>query len=317
MTERPNLPALVTKLESPTVSDAPRLTGWLVKLMLCGAKFSGYWSSEILPPSVESKGWTLVERFLTNEQANAYRESDARRQLLGDISASLRDAIVSEEVSTGAPAPGSVGTAIVTEVRPGMEDEYLAWEEKIQNAQAKFPGYRGNYFQPPAPGTQGKWMSLVRFDTPHSLQKWFASEERKEIVKQAGKFVTSTQFQTMASSFPGWFPTDTEGKPPPNWKTSMLVLLGLFPTVMLEIRFLSPLMSGLPLSPGTFVGNVLSVAVTTWITMPVFIFAFRWWLLPKKDSVGKINLYGTIILILLFLGEILALWNLVKGAGSY
>ena len=65
------------------------------------------------------------------------------------------------------------------------------------------------------------------------------------------------------------------GKGPPNWKTAMLVLLGLFPVVMLELKFLSPKLSllGIHASLATFIGNSISVAVTSFFTMP---WCVRW-----------------------------------------
>jgi hypothetical protein len=61
-----------------------------------------------------------------------------------------------------------------------------------------------------------------------------------------------------------------------------------------------------------FIGNVISVALTTWLTMPLFIKAFGWWLFPKdKASEGRINLLGTAILFALFAAEVALLWHLL------
>ena len=51
----------------------------------------------------------------------------------------------------------------------------------------------------------------------------------------------------------------------------MLVILMLFPIVMLEIRFLSPLLKGVNTSPATFIGNVISVFLLAWLFMPIAI----------------------------------------------
>jgi len=311
MSKNEEIAALVTWLEAISSADTASLAVGLVKLMISGARFPGFRNGEILPPSPETRGWTLVQRFMNLDQANAFKNSNARRKLLAEISSIKGGVRVSEEATIDHSIPSTVGTAIVTDVKPGMEEEYFAWEVEIQTAQAKFPGYRGNYFQPPAPGSHAKWLTLVRFDSPETLEKWFASNERKQLVRQSEKFVTGTEFKTMTSSFPGWFPTDAAGEPPANWKTALLVLLGLFPTVMLEIKLLSPLMISFNPSLSTFLNLVLSVAITTWITMPVFILAFKWWLFPKKESRLRIDVYGTIILTGLFIAEILALWKLV------
>jgi antibiotic biosynthesis monooxygenase (ABM) superfamily enzyme len=152
----------------------------------------------------------------------------------------------------------------------------------------------------------------LRFDKPESLQKWFASDERKTLLNEVTGFVKSTRFQQMSNSYPGWFPVDQEtGEGPPNWKTAMLVLLGLFPVVMLEIRFLSPLMTSLNPAVASFLNLVLSVILTTWGTMPIFIKMFTWWLFPNKDNRQSVDVQGTLVLILLFAAEIAALWFLL------
>jgi len=114
----------------------------------------------------------------------------------------------------------------------------------------------------------------------------------------------------MGSSFPGWFPTDPKtGKGPPKYKAGMLVLLGLFPIVMLEARFLSPRTAGLNPSLAMFIGNVLSVAGTTYLTMPVFIKALKWWLLPGPDAPKSVHLKGTLLVCALYALSVAIFWK--------
>ena len=78
------------------------------------------------------------------------------------------------------------------------------------------------------------------------------------MLKESQAFIEHEQLMRLATSFPGWVPIDPmTGKGPPNWKTALLVILGLFPIVMLEMRFLSPILSalGLHASLATFIGN--------------------------------------------------------------
>ena len=198
---------------------------------------------------------------------------------------------------------------IITQVKAGKEAAYREWETRIQQAQSKFPGYRGSYVQPPVSGELG-WTTLMRFDTAKQLDTWLKSPERAALVKEAESLVDYAHLQRMGTSFPGWFPTDPKtGKGPPNWKAAMLVLLGLFPIVMLETRFLK-----LPVNPslGMFIGNVISVALTTYLTMPLFIKTLGWWLFPKSDaSKVAVNAAGTALVFLLYAISVAALWHLL------
>ena len=93
----------------------------------------------------------------------------------------------------------------------------------------------------------------------------------------------------------------------------MLVLLGLFPVVMLELRFLSPALVelGLHASLATFIGNALSVAATSSIAMPLFVRWFGWWLFPEDTSTLRATSKGVGILVVLFAVEVAALWQLL------
>ena len=61
-----------------------------------------------------------------------------------------------------------------------------------------------------------------------------------------------------------------------------------------------------------FIGNTISVALTTSLTMPLFIKALGWWLFPKSDgSKLRIEVAGTALILLLFAIEVAALWHLL------
>lgn len=308
--------ALVTKVENLNGSNTVNVANGLVQVMMESARFPGFWSGEIIPPEDTTHNvWKLVQRFDSAEGALAWRESPARKKLVASISSanSLMALHIQDELADHLPY-AEVATAIATDVKPGMEDIYFAWEAKIQSAQAQFPGYRGSYLQPPAPGRPASWSTLLRFDKPESLERWFSSPERLQLVKEAEAIVAKTYFKSVANSFPGWFPVDKEtGEGPPNWKTAMLVLLGLFPVVMLEMRFLSPLMVALNPAVAAFINLVISILITTWGTMPQFIKWFSWWLFPSKSSPESSNLKGTIIMACLFLAEIAALSTLLPA----
>ena len=73
-----------------------------------------------------------------------------------------------------------------------------------------------------------------------------AAPERAELLKEAKAFIESEELMRLATSFPGWVPINpVTGKGPPDWKTALLVLLGLYPIVVIELRFLNPILRGL------------------------------------------------------------------------
>jgi antibiotic biosynthesis monooxygenase (ABM) superfamily enzyme len=82
---------------------------------------------------------------------------------------------------------------------------------------------------------------------------------------------------------------------------------------MLELKFLSPNLSalGIHASLATFIGNSISVAVTSFFTMPWCVRWFGWWLFPEKGLEKRLTANGLAILGLLYAVEIIALWWLL------
>jgi antibiotic biosynthesis monooxygenase (ABM) superfamily enzyme len=306
--------AHVTKLNGSS-GELSEHVGWLARLMMVGVESSGVVSAEIVPPSASGQAeWALVQRFSTPEQIETWRQSEPRRKLYDEIAPALerKEITVSEAVDANYGNVGNVAVAIVTQVKAGQEDEYVKCEGAFQTAQARSPGYRGVYLQPPTSGRPGVWTTLIRFDTPASLDKWFSSDERKKLLESSDRVVSSTDYQMVDTSFPGWFPSKGDGaKGPPNWKTFMLVLLGLYPIVMLEIRFLMPQLHGVPPALANFLGNVISVALTTWVTMPAFIKAFNSWLFLTDKTPKWTTGAGVAAIICIYAIEIALLWRLL------
>ncbi|HEU4770560.1 MAG TPA: antibiotic biosynthesis monooxygenase [Candidatus Udaeobacter sp.] len=281
---------------------------WQARALTHAAGFEGFLNSEITP-SAQGLAWNVLLRFADSARLEAWRKSETWHRLLEDAAPLLAEkSSIEVEVKEGEGGSGVV-EVIITQVKPGKEAAYRDWETRIQQAQSKFPGYRGSYVQPPVSGELG-WTTLMRFDTAEQLDRWLKSPERAALVKEAESLVDYAHLQRMGTSFPGWFPTDPKtGKGPPNWKAGMLVLLGLFPIVMLETRFLK-----LPVNPslGMFIGNSISVALTTYLTMPLFIKVLHWWLFPKSDaSKIAVNAAGAALIFLLYAISVAALWHLL------
>jgi len=301
---------VTTRLKlKPTDRDAA--APFLTNLAIAGTKFSGLLNAEIAPPTSLHDEWVIVQRFSTEAQALAWRDSSVRKETLEQLAPYLMERGVADETSQQ-QCDGSVAACISSLIKPGLEDDYYAWLHEIQTAQALAPGYQGTYLQMQKLGGASQWTTMIRFNTPEALEQWFASKRRLELLEQTKKFISSESIKRLTSSFPGWLPETESGESPPNWKGAALVLLGLYPIVCLQIRFLSPALSGVQLALGNFFGNLMSVALCTWLTMPFLTTVFAKWLLPPKDSDRTaIELTGLASVIGLFAGEILLFWNII------
>jgi antibiotic biosynthesis monooxygenase (ABM) superfamily enzyme len=276
------------------------------------AKFPGYISSDIMPPDQHSDVWTIVLNFKSATELNAWQQSKERAGLIGELLPLVTGGDLGEVMKKETPDLAQPGTnvtqVILSQVKPGMEDAYREWAARIQQAQSQYPGYRGMYLQPPA-SNDGHWTTLLRFDTTEHLEGWLAAPERAKLLQESKAFIEKEELMRLATSFPGWVPINPlTGKGPPDWKTALLILLGLYPIVVLELRFLNPLLAGLNSSLGTFIGNTISVAATSFITMPLFVRAFGWWLFLDKKSPTWTTPAGLGILAALFAAEVAFFW---------
>jgi antibiotic biosynthesis monooxygenase (ABM) superfamily enzyme len=280
-------------------------------------KFPGFISSDVIPPSQpESNEWTIVLNFRSKDELTAWQRSSQRAKIVDEALPLLEGGSFGEVAQPDQPGEqlgSNVTEVILSKIKSGMDDTYREWAVKIQAAQAKYPGYRGMYLQPPAE-KDGLWTTIIRYDTTEHLEAWIEAPERAELLKESQAFIEHEQLMRLATSFPGWVPINPmTGKGPPNWKTALLVLLGLFPIVMLEMRFLSPILAslGLHASLATFIGNFISVAGTTFVTMPLCIRWFGWWLFTEKKMPAWITPVGLGFLAALFAIEVGALWYLL------
>jgi len=308
---------ILTAVQLPDGAASADLIDALVKLMMAGARFDGFWSGEMLPPDEEihqienqikhqiehQSQWKLIQRFVRQAEAEAWHQSDIHNQLFR-VCTALAKSSSSRLITTGEDADQNsmVVTAIVTDVRPGMEEQYFAWEEKIQRAQAQY--------QPPAPGRPPQWATLLKFDSPANLQLWFASKERNTLLVEGERFVKNFRVSQVTSAFPGWIAVDEKtGESPRSWKTAVLVLLGLYPVVVILIKNVNPLFESWPPALVTFFSLVASVCATTFVTMPLFNKLFKWYMYPDPSQRLLINLGGTAGFFFLFACEIAIFWK--------
>ena len=306
--------ALVIKIV-PRTDAKSEFSAWHARMTTVPASEPGFIGAEVGAPATPTRPqWSIVQRFRSPAELQAWRTSSQHKRLLEEARTLLDhgndDASLVEEIAQ-TPGDGVVTEVVTTYVRPGKDREYREWARRIHCAEAQFPGYCGGRFQPPASDSQRYWMTLVRFATPEQLDAWLNSDTRRDLLSEHAGLVQSWEHHRLPSSFAGWFPADAgSGQSPPSWKQSLLVLLMLFPVVTVELRFITPLLRGMNPAAATFIGNLVSVSLLGFVLMPMIIAGMNWWLLPRKDRAGFINLAGVALLIALYAVEITLLSRL-------
>jgi antibiotic biosynthesis monooxygenase (ABM) superfamily enzyme len=283
---------------------------WQRAALAAGAESVEFWP----PAPPDQLEWVAVARFASIASLQKWRRGDENRDLVDQLVPLVEGGVVMQLAGQAAvdySVKHGVTMVMVTEIKPGREAEYRAWAERIQKLQATYTGYIGSFVQPPQHNEAG-WTTVLRFDSAANLDRWLKSKERAAMVKESDDMVAGFHAQRVDTSFPGWVPSDpATGKPPNMWKTAGLVLLTLFPLVMLEIRFLNPHLGALNPAVGTFIGNAITVALTTWPLMPLAIWGFSAWLYPENKPRWLV-MAMPLALVLCYAIEIAFFWNLVK-----
>ena len=150
------------------------LAGWHARQADALSRQSGFLSTDLLPPrsGPRSDIWTIRITFTSPEALEAWQASVACRDLLAAAAPLLEGGAFEERREQADSLPGSrsdVTEVIFSKVRAGMSDQFRGWAQRIQAAQAGYPGYLGMYLQPPQGGGEGHWVPLCYQRSPLGL----------------------------------------------------------------------------------------------------------------------------------------------------
>jgi hypothetical protein len=277
---------LTTKISMRPESTAP-FADWQAQLHAAITSFPGFISLEISLVHEETYYLgNIVQRFSNSNTLSDWLKSDKYQELLRILKEKLADEAlggIREVESTASQVKGNVTEVFVTQVSPEKENAY---QEHADH-----------------------WMTFLHFDTPENLDRWLMSPERQKVLKESESLIVSLESHRVVSPYAGWFASKEGGAIAPVWKQTMLVLLVLFPIVMLELKFLSPLTAGLNDSLAMFIGNIISVSLIAWPCMPIVLKFLDWWLTPKGQHPLLVSSIGTFFVFSLYVFEIFIFWR--------
>lgn len=280
-------PATVVVAQRVRPDCAERFAGWQESVNRAVAAFAGFLGTEVVAPVDGSDEWTVIYRFDSTTQLRAWLGSDVRRGLLDD-GTPLFAGPASQHVLVAEREQDGVVVVVAHAVDPRREAEFLAWHERMLRAERAFTGFLGSELFRPVPGIQDDWTIVYRFDTAENLDRWLASPERARMLDE-GRGFRDFRLHRISQPFGSWFAfagADPAAPAPAAWKTALSVLVALYPTVVVLTLAIRELWGGAELWQSLLLGNVLSVALLTWVVMPVVTRALRFWLSPSRAAAG-------------------------------
>ncbi len=288
---------------------------WQAETNRIVAGFPGFVQQTLLPPSPPAQNyWAVMYRFRDQAAATRWLNSSERLERLTMVQPLLtgRADVHVVRGTANAPAAAPISAIMSTRVKPGCEAAYREWEQRIAVAQTAAVGLLGYRFEPPIPGVQADWLTILRFDTQENLQAWLDSPVRQSILADANPLTEGFHYRVTRSGFDQWFPiAGAQGGAPAVWKQNLVVLLMLFPVVWLFGHYVQvPILQnrlGMPFAVALLIGNLVGIMLLNEL-VPWASKRLSWWLAPPVPTARTVA--GTAFISLALVSLAVVFWQL-------
>lgn len=271
---------------SPTVvvsrrvlpEDEDAFGAWISRLITAAYRSEGYVSAGVeRPDATHPDEWLVVYRFEDGASLEAWLTSETRQALLSEGS-HLFAGEAREQVVAGVPDQDEVRVVSSYRLRDGMEAEHLLVHQRTLDELRQFPGFLRREILDAVSGVQPETVVILTFDSQSNLIRWMDSHERTLALAELERLTEGELTTSVVGGFAGWFPADTVAASTPKWKQAVVVLIALYPTVILTSQLAEWFWPDLNSYVAIFVGNVISIAILTWLLMPALTYRLRAWL---------------------------------------
>ncbi|MCZ7533094.1 MAG: antibiotic biosynthesis monooxygenase [Acidimicrobiia bacterium] len=251
---------------------------WVTRLITAAYQSPGYVSAGIeRPNSTHPDEWLVVYRFESGPSLDAWLASTAREELLAE-GASLFEGEAIEQIVAGVSGQDEVRVVSNYRLRPGAEIEHIVFHQRLLDTLNNFNGFIRGEILDAVPGVQPDTVVTLTFDTKKNLMAWIESDERVAAIADLETLTEGDLTTSIVGGFAGWFPISDSAEAIPKWKQGVVVLLALYPTVVFTSYLARWFWPDLNLFVAIFIGNVISVAILTWVLMPAITSKLAGWL---------------------------------------
>ncbi len=250
---------------------------WLRRLRDAAAAMPGHVESTLQPPNIQHPDeWVIVYRFASPEHLDGWIDSARRRELIEE-GEHLIDGEVREQVIALTDAATTVTAVASFRIDPSGTAEFREWYRRLHHVLDHFEGFIRSELVEPVPGTQDDTAIIFSFTSRTTLDRWLDSAERRRVLAEIDPLLESERTVNVVGGFAGWFSNSTS-ETPKRWKQAALVLLALYPTAMALGVVREALYPDLADPLAVLVGNVIGVALLSWMLMPALTQRFDGWL---------------------------------------
>lgn len=287
--------ATVVTIFHPT-EDSETFVAWTDRLRVTAGTAEDFRVSVLGQSHLD---WAVAASFADEAVMNRWLDSAERNEVIrtGQGEGILR---ATSDLVIGADGSVPSGIGVFRHiVSPGKEPDFVAAENRLASLSENFAGFeRVCTF---APNDAGESISLLRFRTDNQLVAWLSSDERMNALSGLRSSLTHEFAMVSSTTAFGATIRHENGRTAvtPNWKTVMLILLVLYPTVMLLSRFFGPVLDEMGAEPwlAMWISQVVSLAALQWALMPWAGRLFRRWLDPIDGAGRRISVQGAAVML--------------------
>lgn len=250
---------------------------WNARIRAAAEAFPGHLGSEAQPPdAAHPDEWMIVYRFATAAELEAWMASPERSTLLAEGNLLLDGPVREQRLVLTEPGPDAVTAVMSQRVRADAWDRFRSAHAEIVAVMRRFDGFLSCDLAEPVPGVQDDHVVIFSFDSREHLDRWLESEARREVLGLIEPLIEGDRTLNVVGGFAGWF--SLGGGDPPRWKQAVAVLIALYPTVLMLGYLQRTFLPELPWIPTLFVSNVVSIAILSWLLMPLVTRLLSTWL---------------------------------------
>lgn len=240
---------------------------WLRRLSAAASRASGHLHSDVQPPDEAHPGeWVIVYQFDDAGRLRDWIESPERLGLLSE-GAELVDGETRTQIVALADGGDPVTAVASFRVRPGDEAIYDELFDRLVAHLDRLPGFLRIERFDPVEGVQDQTVIAFTFESRDDLDRWFESDERAQFLTDLHRHTEGDRTLNIVGGFGGWFggPGLAAVK---RWKQASVVLLALVPTTLVLTQVRRWLFPDIHWVLAVLYGNVVGVAILSWVLMP-------------------------------------------------
>ncbi len=191
--------------------------------------------------------------------------------------------IAAEKSST---ANDPVTVVVTRRVKPGHEQQYADWLQRLTTEARSLPGYLGTDIMQPHAGSPSEYTSVFRFDSVHNLRAFEASPMRARYLAEVIPHVEADATWRELTGLEFWFtpPPGTVVPQPSRARMAVVMVCVVFGLVLSLGQVVNAVLGSWPFALRLLLTIIIEVLIMTYWLMPRLT---RWlapWIYPNRAA---------------------------------